>query len=135
MTDIIEQEEKYKKPRMEPAQRLTFMQDPKRHNLAHTLKKLNKTSDEALDFLADVMRDTGAPLKERMTAAQFVVDRKIQIASEINKDNLSRLVAEARLIIAQQPKQIKQVEEEGEETPRAIFSPSTILSIEKVTSL
>lgn len=140
MIDIVEQEEAQgaapKKPRMEPATRVTFVQDPKRHPLAKTLKRIDKTSDEALEFLAEVMRDVEAPLKERMTAAQFVVDRKIQIANEINKDNLSRMVAEARLIMAQQPKQIKQVEEEGEDTqPRALFNPNVILDVNKCTNL
>lgn len=133
MSEIVETEQR----EMEPAPRLTFLQDPKKHSLAKNLKKLDKVTDEALDFLAEVMRDTEVSLKDRMVAAQFVVDRKIQIATEINKDSLSRMVAEARLLMAQQPRMTpKQIEvEEVEKRPKVIFDDKTILSVEKITNL
>lgn len=112
-----------------PGSRLTALQDPKKHPLLKTLKKLDKTCDEALEILADIMRDSTADVSNRRQAAQFLVDRKIQIAQEINKDSLARVIAESRMLLAEkQARREKAIDDnEGEDTPLVGYEPTVIL--------
>lgn len=114
-----------------PGSRLTALQDPKKHPLARTLKSLDKTTEEALSYLAEVMRDKEIPSKERVAAAQFLIDRKIQVAQEINRDSLSRIIAESRMLIAESATRKEKTVGEDEEggSPRVSFDPTTILKV------
>lgn len=130
---MTEQEDKPKKAKMEPAEsRITFA---RANDLKKLLKQLEKLTPDSITALTDVLSDPEADPKLKVDVAKTLIQTRISVSEAICKDQLGRSLAEARLYMSQQPKQIKQVEEEGEETPRAIFSPSTILSIEKVTSL
>ena len=112
-----------------PGSRLTALQDPKKHPLLKTLKKLDKTCDEALEILADIMRDSTADVSNRRQAAQFLVDRKIQVAQEINKDSLARVIAESRMLLAEKQAMREKVldDDEGEDTPLVGYEPTVIL--------
>ena len=112
-----------------PGSRLTALQDPKKHPLLKTLKKLDRTVDEALEILADIMRDSTADVSNRRQAAQFLVDRKIQIAQEINKDSLARVIAESRMLLAEKQARREKVidDNEDEDTPLVGYEPTVIL--------
>lgn len=112
-----------------PGSRLTALQDPKKHPLLKTLKKLDKTCDEALEILADIMRDSTADVSNRRQAAQFLVDRKIQVAQEINKDSLARVIAESRMLLAEKQAMREKVIEDNEEddSPLVGYEPTVIL--------
>jgi len=112
-----------------PGSRLTALQDPKKHPLARTLKSLDKTTEEALSYLAEVMRDKEISSKERVAAAQFLIDRKIQVAQEINKDSLARVIAESRMLLAEKQARREKVidDNEDEDTPLVGYEPTVIL--------
>lgn len=112
-----------------PGSRLTALQDPKKHPLLKTLKKLDKTCDEALEILADIMRDSTADVSNRRQAAQFLVDRKIQVAQEINKDSLARVIAESRMLLAEKQAMREKVIDDNEEddSPLVGYEPTVIL--------
>ena len=112
-----------------PGSRLTALQDPKKHPLLKTLKKLDRTVDEALEILADIMRDSTADVSNRRQAAQFLVDRKIQVAQEINKDSLARVIAESRMLLAEKQAMREKVIEDNEEddSPLVGYEPTVIL--------
>ena len=112
-----------------PGSRLTALQDPKKHPLLKTLKKLDKTCDEALEILAGIMRDSTADVSNRRQAAQFLVDRKIQVAQEINKDSLARVIAESRMLLAEKQARREKVIEDNEEddSPLVGYEPTVIL--------
>ena len=112
-----------------PGSRLTALQDPKKHPLLKTLKKLDKTCDEALEILAEIMRDEKSDVSNRRQAAQFLVDRKIQVAQEINKDSLARVIAESRMLLAEKQARREKVIEDNEEddSPLVGYEPTVIL--------
>jgi flagellar biosynthesis/type III secretory pathway chaperone len=112
-----------------PGSRLTALQDPKKHPLLKTLKKLDRTCDEALEVLAGIMRDSTADVSNRRQAAQFLVDRKIQVAQEINKDSLARVIAESRMLLAEKQARREKVidDNEDDDAPLVGYEPTVIL--------
>lgn len=133
-----EQEEKPKVPvKMEPAEkRVTFQMSRNKHSLTKTLKKLDKNVDKALEVVLEVIADVEADPKIRLQAAQYIIDTKVRIDDTINKEILSRQIAEVKMLQAQQPKQMKTVvpdDDDEEETAGAIFSPGTILRVDTNT--
>lgn len=135
-----EQEENTDIAKMEPVGRLTFLQDPKKSNLAKVLKKLDKSTEDALDFLSTVMRNDKVDVKERIAAAKFIVERKIQVSDLSNKEMLARQVAESRLILAEKalnrPTSKFVNSEDDEDAPSVpIYTSDVILDVSKVRSL
>lgn len=127
---------------MEPVGRLTFLQDPKKHGLARVLKKIDKASDEALDFLSECMKDTALDKKERIACAKFLVERKIEVAEAIGKDGFARLIAESRLILASKVKRDSPRDvgdddsEEGEQEPSGPrYVPGVILDASNLNKM
>jgi hypothetical protein len=57
---------------------------------------LDKVTPEAVELLAFTMNDEKAPLKERVKCASKLLDYKITVSEAINKDDLSRTVAEIK---------------------------------------
>lgn len=133
-----EQEEKPKVPvKMEPAEkRVTFQMSRNKHSLTKTLKKLDKNVDKALEVVLEVIADAEADPKIRLQAAQYIIDTKVRIDDTINKEILSRQIAEVKMLQAQQPRQVKTiVPEDGEEedTVQARFEPNCILRVDTNT--
>jgi hypothetical protein len=68
----------------------------KKHELADLAKQLGKITPAAIELMASKMEDDDVPLKERLKLAESIVDLKIRITDQINKDELNRLIAEIR---------------------------------------
>ena len=133
-----EQEEKPKVPvKMEPAEkRVTFQMSRNKHSLAKTLKKLDKNVDAALSVVLEVIADPEADAKVRLQAAQYIIDTKVRIDDTINKEMLTRQIAEVKMLQAQQQKQVKVVSEDTDEegdTVQARFEPNCILRVDTNT--
>lgn len=133
MNDVVEQEEP-KKRKMEPAEsRITFARP---NDLKKLLKQLEKLTPDSITALTEVLQDTNADPKLRVDVAKTLLQTRINVSESIAKDQMMRSVAEARLIMAQQPKLPKQVtsEEDEEDKPKAIFIKDVILDVNKCTN-
>lgn len=119
------------KTKMTPAEgKLTILQDPKHHQLYKVSKALSKVTPEAVQYFIDVMRDHEADPKRRDEAAKFLAEKGIAVADMMAKDQLTRLVAEVKVQALSIPKQqMKDIAEE-DDTPKVLFSPDRILSVE-----
>lgn len=133
MNDVVEQEEP-KKRKMEPAEsRITFARP---NDLKKLLKQLEKLTPDSIAALTDVLQDPNADPKLRVDVAKTLIQTRISVSQSICADQLARSVAEARLIMAQQPKLPKQVtsEEEEDAQPKAVFIRDVILDVNKCTN-
>ena len=85
--------------------RITFV---RKHDLQKISRQANQGAKDALDYLQEIMKDEAADPKLRLDAAKYLVESNIKIATEINKDQLTRMIAEAKLIgaMGQQTKTI-----------------------------
>ena len=119
-----------------PAGQISFEISPTKHNLNKLLKKLDKNLDEAIVVVMDIIRDAEADPKTRLQAAQYLIDAKVKVSSEINKEILTRTIAQARQFTASQPKlSIKDVTEDDEDArPLAQFVPD-IIKVVNATNL
>jgi len=119
-----------------PATSINF---DRKNDLIKTLKKIDKSVDKSIEFLEQVMLDGNNELKVRVDCAKTILDKKLQISDSVNKDNLSRLIAQSRLFMAQQAvnnKRIKDVGGEDEDeysVPQ--YLPSVILDASMVKSM
>jgi hypothetical protein len=69
----------------------------KKHELADLAKSLDKVTPDAIDLMASSMMDEeNVPLKERLKLAESLIDIKIRITDQINKDELNRQIAEIK---------------------------------------
>lgn len=69
----------------------------KKHELADIAKQLDKVTPDAIDLMASSMvDDKNLTLKERLKLAEALVDLKIRITDQINKDELTRQIAEIK---------------------------------------
>lgn len=68
----------------------------KKHELADLAKKLDTVTTDAIDLIADTMNDEKLSRKERLHCAEVLIDYKIRITDQINKDELVRQVAELK---------------------------------------
>lgn len=123
---------------LEPAEaRITLA---RKNDLVKVMRKIDKSVDKAVEFLESVMLNEEADLKTRITAAQFIVDKKIQMSESISKDQLARTIGEARMLIAEKAissKRIKDVQheddDEGYATPK--FCPDVIIDHSSIKNL
>ena len=128
---MSEEQEETKIKKMEPVSRITFARP---NDLKKLLKQLEKLTPDSIEALTQVLQDPTADPKLKVDVAKTLIQTRISVSQSICSDQLARSVAEARLIMAQQPKQLKQVEDEEEERPKALFAPGVILDVNKVTS-
>lgn len=117
--------------------RIAFLQDPKKHPLAKTLKKLDKNLDDAIDLLINYIGNPEMDPKERKDAAKFLIEKKIEISEAINKDTLSRMVLEAKQVQSQMQMRVGTMKpkdvtpEDDDEVPqKARFVSNMILKAE-----
>lgn len=68
----------------------------KKHELDDLLKQLNRVTPDAVDFLVDQMNDKNNPVRVRVACADKLIDYKISVSEAINKDELTRQVAEIK---------------------------------------
>ena len=69
----------------------------KKHELERLRKAVAAPSLEGIELMAQYMRDEKTPLKTRMDLAKNLVEIDIKVNIEINKENLTRQVAELKL--------------------------------------
>jgi hypothetical protein len=75
----------------------------RKHELSDLLKQLDSVTPEAVDLLVDTMRNDKVELKERLKCADKIVDYKIAVSEAINKDELTRQIAEVKATGLKQP--------------------------------
>jgi len=70
----------------------------KKHELADLAKSLDKVTIDAIDLMAESLADAEnkLTLKERLKLAETILDLKIRITDQINKDELNRQIAEIK---------------------------------------
>lgn len=116
---------------------LTFA---RKNDLQKVLRKIDKSVDKSIEFLEKVMLNENNDLKLRVDCAKTILDKKVQISESVSKDQLSRTVAESRLIMARQAvaqKQIKQVtpsdDEDEDNTP--MYLPTVLLDVSNINKM
>lgn len=87
----------------------------KKHELTDLSKKLDTVTEDAIDLIADVMRDEKCTRKERLECARTLIDYKVSITDQISKDELNRQIAEIKAKGLSTPL----VSGEGEKKPSA----------------
>ena len=102
-------------------ERISFLT---KNELTKTLKRLQRDGDKALDFLMSVIVDEKVDMKLRIDCAKDVLAKRIEVSKEINKDALTRLVAESK--INGETRRIRDVSE-GDTAP--VFMPDQIQKI------
>lgn len=73
----------------------------KNHELASLLAKVKKGSAKAVEILIETMEDKDTEAKLKVACAQSLIEYEVKITDQINKDQLTRQIAEikARTII------------------------------------
>ena len=121
---------------MEPAPQITFEIDPKRHPLQKTLRKLDKNLDLAMETVLAALLSEDLDMKTKLDAAKWWTETKIKVSQEVSKEVLTRQIAQVKMLQAMQPqRKIKDVEDDEDEQPTAIFSPQHILSVPTTTHM
>ena len=75
--------------------RITFA---RKHDLVKASKQADKGVISAINYLAELIGNEDADPKLRYEAAKCLIDSKIKMSAEISKDQLTRTIAEAKLI-------------------------------------
>lgn len=118
--------------------RLSFLTDPKKHNLSKMLKSLDKNVEQAIEMLVNVMNNDENDIKIRVECAKEIINKKVAISTEINKEMLSRTIAESRLILASRAAKMKTVTNSGEDdddAPVPMFVPNMIVDHSKIKEM
>lgn len=68
----------------------------KKHELDDLLKQLNRVTSDAVDFLVDQMNNVDNAVRVRIACADKLIDYKISVSEAINKDELTRQIAEIK---------------------------------------
>ena len=100
-----------------PAQeaKISALIDPKKHNLHKVHREVDKHVEEALKYLASVLKDQNADINQKMKAAKDISEFKLKVADAQNREWLQRLVVQHKIDSSIAPKQLKNVEGESEE--------------------
>jgi len=110
----------------------------RKNDLQKVLRRADKSLDAAFKLLEDIIKDDKADQKLKIDAAKFLIDRRISVSSEISRDNLSRAIAQSRLLLAEratQQKQIRDVTEEGDDYSQPKYCPEIILDSSSIRSM
>lgn len=83
-----------------------------KHELANLLKLVQTGSGEAVQLLIDTMRrpDEEVAIKTKIACAEALIDMELKITTEINRDQLTRQIAEIKakgLVIPLRPEDDK----------------------------
>lgn len=68
----------------------------RKHELADLLKQLDKVTPDAVELIAETMNDENQTTKTRLECAKALIDYKVRVTDQINKDDLTRQIAEIR---------------------------------------
>jgi hypothetical protein len=68
----------------------------RKHELDDLLKQLDRVTPEAVDLLVDTMNNPKEAVKVRVACADKLLDYKIKVSEAINKDELTRQIAEIK---------------------------------------
>jgi len=68
----------------------------KRHELAALLKRVQNGSAKAVDLLIYTMENENTEPKLRVACAQSLIEYEVKITDQINKDQLTRQIAEIK---------------------------------------
>jgi len=117
--------------------KMSFIIDPKKHNLTKLHKELDKHTMEAVQYLASVLNNPDADVDQKMKAAKDITDFKLKVSDLQNKEFLTRLVQESKMSMLTSPKKLKNVEEEseGEEDDAPVYVNDVIIEVGNVKNL
>ena len=114
-------------------QRLTFA---RRNDLKKILRQLDKDSAEAIELLSTVMKDTEQDTKIRVQAAQYLIDKRIQVSESVSRDQLARTMAEAKILFEERKALPREKDVTEDDTPpKVTFNPEVVQDISKLKSL
>lgn len=98
----------------------------RKHELADTLKQLDRVTPDAVDLIAEAMNDVKETRKNRVEFAKYLLDVKIRVAETISKDELTRQIAEIKVAGLKTPL----LQDEDNPKPKApMLDMSTIQSV------
>lgn len=121
--------------KMEPAHKVSFIIDPRKHPLAKAIKELDAHFSESVAIIAAIAKDPTADVKERKDAAKFLVETKIDLEQNRAKDILARAVAQTRLDQMQAPRMDPKDVEDDEDRPQRAAFVNDVLDISKTKNL
>ena len=125
--------------KQEPVQELSFLIDQKKHNLTKAHKAIDKEVMTAIEFLGSVVKDEEKSTEVRMKAAEKILDSKLKIADQQNKEWLQRVVAESRKnMLTNTKSNFKNVggsDDDEDDSPTPVYRPDIILDISNVNKL
>ena len=125
--------------KQEPVQELSFLIDQKKHNLTKAHRAIDKEVLEAIEFLGSIVKDVEKPTDVRMKAAEKIIDSKLKIADQQNKEWLQRVVAESRKnMLTNTKSNFKNVggsDDDEDDSPTPVYRPDIILDISNVNKL
>ena len=111
MSNEVEPDEDKEEVSMVPADaQINFIQ---RNPLTKTLKRIDRSTESAIAYLESVVKDEKATSKERMAAAQFLIEKKVAISDMVTRDALARSIAQSRLQLASAATQQKRIKDAG----------------------
>lgn len=89
MTEVVSQE-------VQPAGTLSFIRT--KHDLTKALKRLERETDSAVDFLVSILGKENVDTKVQLEAAKTLLEYRVKVSDMMNKDALNRMIAEVRLL-------------------------------------
>lgn len=85
----------------------------RKNDLVKLSKRSFKSVDKAFAFLETVVEDKDADYKQRVDCAKFIVTMTKELSESISKDQLSRAIAQSRLMLAERATQQRVLKDAG----------------------
>lgn len=85
-----------------------------KHDMAGFLKKLETESKSALTHLVSILNDEEASSRDKFAAATKILDLRVAVSNDINRDQIQRLIAEINAKGKKMPKSLKTFGANGE---------------------
>ena len=139
MTEDIEQEDKGQ-IQLVPATSINFT---RKNDLVKTLKRLDKELESAFKLLEDIIEDETVDKKIKVDCAKFLIEKRIAVSDNISKDQLSRAIAQSRLLLAEKATQYKTKnagsgsagDEEEDEDSQPMYLPGVVLDNSAISKM
>jgi len=102
MNNTQEQEEENDSPIITPVgAQIGFLMDAKKHDLYKLGQKIDKEVLASLTLLVEMRDNTELDSKTRIECAKEIINKRIDLSKEINREVFQRMVAESRAAVLQ----------------------------------
>lgn len=139
MSNDIEQDEDKTQIQLVPATSINFT---RKNDLVKTLKRLDKGLEAAFKLLEEIIEDKDVDKKLKVDCAKFLIEKRIAVSDSVSKDQLSRAIAQSRLLLAEKATQHKiknagsgSGDDEDEEYATPKYCPDLILNNENISKM